>query len=109
MRMSYFGKFYLDKEKDIVVNLDMNRSVLSYTIHVRNHKTDNIINNLAHISGQEIVIKDGRPVIAGEIPCYIKGGADDFLDRPTLYDSLIAQKILNIFCIEADSYRREKF
>ena len=73
MRMSYFGKFYLDKEKDIVVNLDMNRSVLSYTIHVRNHKTDNIINNLAHISGQEIVIKDGRPVIAGEIPCYIKG------------------------------------
>ena len=71
--MSYFGKFYLDKEKDIVVNLYMNRSVLSYTIHVRNHKTDNIINNLAHISGQEIVIKDGRPVITGEIPCYIKG------------------------------------
>jgi len=71
--MSYFGKFYLDKEKDIAVLLDMNRSVLSYTMYVRNHKTDNIINNLAAISGQEIVMRDGRPVIMGEIPCYIKG------------------------------------
>lgn len=71
--MSYFGRFYLDKEKDIVVNLDMNGTVLSYTIHVRNHKTDNIINNLANISGQKIVMKDGKPVITGEIPCYIKG------------------------------------
>ena len=71
--MSYFGKFYLDKEKDIAVLLDMNRSVLSYTMYVRNHKSDNIINNLASISGQETVIKDGRPVITGEIPCYIKG------------------------------------
>lgn len=71
--MSYFGRFYLDKEKDIVVNLYMNRTVLSYTIHIRNHKTDNIINNLANISGQKIVIKEGKPVITGEIPCYIKG------------------------------------
>ena len=71
--MSYFGKFYLDREKDIAVLLDMNRSVLSYTMYVRNHKTDNIINNLAAISGQETVMKDGKPVITGEIPCYIKG------------------------------------
>lgn len=71
--MSCFGKFYLDKEKDIAVLLDMNRSVLSYTMYVRNHKTDNIINNLAAISGQQTVIKDGKPVITGEIPCYIKG------------------------------------
>ena len=71
--MSYFGKFYLDKEKDIVVVLDMNRSVLSYTILVLNHKTDNIINNLAAISGQETVVRDGRTMIVGEIPCYIKG------------------------------------
>lgn len=71
--MSYFGKFYLDKEKDIVVVLDMNRSVLSYTVFVRNHKTDNIINNLAAISGQKTVVKDGKTAITGEIPCYIKG------------------------------------
>ncbi len=71
--MSYFGKFYLDKEKDIVVLLYMERMVLTYEIMVRNHKTDNIINNLAAISGQETVNKDGKTVISGEIPCYIKG------------------------------------
>lgn len=71
--MSYFGKFYLDKEKDIVVHLDMNRSVLTYTISVLNHKTDNIINNFAAISGQKTVVKDGQTMMVGEIPCYIKG------------------------------------
>lgn len=71
--MGYFGKLYLDKEKDIVVYLDMNQSVLSYTIFVNNHKSDNLINNLAVISRQETVIQDGKPVIKGEIPCYIKG------------------------------------
>lgn len=71
--MSYFGKLYLDKEKDIVVHLDMEQSVLSYSIVVNNHKSDNLINNLAIISGQEIVIRDGKRAIVGEIPCYIKG------------------------------------
>ena len=33
--MSYFKTFYLDKEKDIVVHLDMNEDILSYTIFVR--------------------------------------------------------------------------
>lgn len=71
--MSYFGKLYLDKEKDIVVRLDMNQSVLSYTIFVENYKSNNLINNLAIISGQKTVIQDGKTVITGEIPCYIKG------------------------------------
>ena len=42
--MRYFGKFYLDKEKDIVVTLWMEQSVLSYTIHAINHQSDNLIN-----------------------------------------------------------------
>lgn len=71
--MSYFGKFYLDKEKDIVVNLDMEDRALSYTILVNNHKSDNLINNLAIISRQKTVIQDGKTMIKGEIPCYIKG------------------------------------
>ena len=49
--MSYFGKFYLDKEKDIIVHLHMECSVLSYTIFVNNHEKDNLIKNLATISG----------------------------------------------------------
>lgn len=71
--MSYFGKFYLDKEKDIVVCLDMNQSVLSYTIFTRNHQSDNLINNLAVVSGQKTEVQDGKTVIRGVIPCYIKG------------------------------------
>ena len=71
--MSYFGKLYLDKEKDIVVLLDMEGTVLSYTIFATNHQSDNLINNLALISKQDTVIRDGKKAIIGEIPCYIKG------------------------------------
>ena len=71
--MGYFGKFYLDKDKDIVVTLDMEKEVLSYIIDTLNHKSDNLINNLAIISRQKTVIQDGKTVIKGEIPCYIKG------------------------------------
>ena len=71
--MRYFGKLYLDKEKDIVVTLGMDKTVLSYTIHASNHQSDNLINNLAAASGQTTTVKDGRTVITGRIPCYIKG------------------------------------
>ena len=71
--MRYFGKFYLDKEKDIVVTLGMEQSVLSYMIHAINHQSDNLINNLAAIFGQETTKRDGKTVITGQIPCYIKG------------------------------------
>ena len=71
--MRYFGKLYLDKEKDIVVTLWMDQSVLSYTIHAINHQSDNLINNLAAISGQQTTVQEGRTVITGKIPCYIKG------------------------------------
>ncbi|MBR0305657.1 MAG: adenosine deaminase, partial [Lachnospiraceae bacterium] len=71
--MSYFGKFYLDKEKDIVVHLDMEGSVLSYTIFAMNHQSKNLIRNLAAAAGQETVDRDGKQAIVGEVPCYIKG------------------------------------
>ena len=71
--MRYFGKFYLDKEKDIVVTLGMDRSVLSYKIHTTNHQSDNLINNLAATSGQATTVENGKTVITGQIPCYIKG------------------------------------
>ena len=71
--MSYFGKLYLDKEKDIVVHLYMKDSVLSYTLFTQNYKSDNLINNFAAISGQKTVVRNGKTVIVGEIPSYIKG------------------------------------
>ena len=71
--MSYFGKLYLDKEKDIVVFLDMEAQVLNYTILATNHRSDNLINNLAAVSNQQTVTREGKTVIQGRIPCYIKG------------------------------------
>ena len=71
--MANFGKFYLDKEKDIVVKLDMEQDALQYTLFANNHRTENLIRNLAAISGQTAVQKDGRTCITGPVPCYIKG------------------------------------
>ena len=71
--MAYFGTIYLDKEKDIVVQLDMEQAVLRYMIFVHNHQSNNLINNLAASAGQTTSIVDGQTVIQGEIPCYIKG------------------------------------
>ena len=71
--MSHFGTFYLDKEKDIVVELTMEQENLSYTIYATNHRSDNLINNLALVSRQPTVRQGDRTVITGQIPCYIKG------------------------------------
>ena len=71
--MAYFGQLYLDKEKDIVVRLEMEGQDLFYTIYANNHRTDNLINNFAAISAQKTVVKDSKTVITGQIPCYIKG------------------------------------
>ena len=71
--MRHFGTFYLDKEKDIVVELSMNQEQLSYTIFATNHRSDNLINNLALVSRQPTVQLEGRTAITGHIPCYIKG------------------------------------
>ena len=71
--MARFGQFFLDKEKDIMVRLELEGQAMSYTIFANHHRSDNLINNLASISGQETVIREGRKVITGAIPCYIKG------------------------------------
>ena len=71
--MAYFGQFYLDKEKDIPVRLELEGQRMSFTVWVNNHKTDNLINNFAAISGQQTAVRDGKTVITGNIPCYIKG------------------------------------
>lgn len=71
--MAYFGQFFLDKEKDIVVQLEQEGQSMSYTIFANHHRTDNLINNFASISGQKTTLLNGRTVITGDIPCYIKG------------------------------------
>ncbi len=71
--MSHFGKFYLDKEKDIVINLNMSKHILSYCLFTPNHKTDNLIINLAKVLKQDTVYQNNKLVIKGTIPCFIKG------------------------------------
>lgn len=49
-----FGKFYLDKEKDIVVNLyKENEDELLYVLETPNHNTGNLITNLAKLCDLE--------------------------------------------------------
>ena len=71
--MRYFGKLYLDKEKDIEACLETDVEGMFYTISANNHRSDNLINNLARIADHPTVTRDGRTVMHGQIPCYIKG------------------------------------
>ena len=43
MSVAYFGHFYLDKEKDMIVELDMEGQELSYVLRTPNHATGNLI------------------------------------------------------------------
>ena len=45
--MEAFGHFYLDKEKDLVVDLFREGDELHYVLRTPNHGTGNLIANLA--------------------------------------------------------------
>ena len=49
--MIFFQQFYLDKEKDIAVDLRMEGERLLYTIRTPNHHSGNLITNLAKLCG----------------------------------------------------------
>ena len=51
--MASFGRFYLDKEKDIIVELDLTGDRMAYVLRTPNHATGNLITNLAHLCGLE--------------------------------------------------------
>jgi hypothetical protein len=72
--MAYFGTFYLDKEKDIVVTLDKVGEDMSYVLRTPNHGTGNLISNLAALCGLPLGLEpNGFLKIEGHIPCYIDG------------------------------------
>ena len=77
--MKYFTTFYLDKERDIVVNLYKSaEDELTYIIETPNHSTGNLITNLAKICGTETVENDaGMKVITGKIPASINAKNED--------------------------------
>ena len=72
--MIFFQRFYLDREKDIVVDLYMEGERLWHVIRTPNHHTGNLISNLARLCGLETSLDEaGLKVIRGEVPCYYDG------------------------------------
>ena len=72
--MIFFQQFYLDREKDIAVDLYMEGERLFHVIRTPNHHTGNLITNLARLCGLETSEdENGLKVIRDEVPCYFDG------------------------------------
>ena len=91
--MEAFGHFYLDKEKDLVVELFLEGDELHYVLRTPNHGTGNLITNLAALCDLKLQMDDdGLKVIRGTLPCYIDG------DNHVVYIfRLLDTKVANIY------------
>ena len=70
--MTYFTCFFLDNEKDIIVNLYKDLDRMFYVLKTPNHATGNLIRNIAKICDLPLTEdEDGMLIIEGEVPCYI--------------------------------------
>ena len=91
--MELFSRFYLDKEKDIIVDLYRQGEALRYVLRTPNHGTGNLIMNLARLC--ELPLdedKQGLKIIRGTVPCYVDG------DNRRLYIFRMGNtKIANIY------------
>ena len=91
--MEAFGHFYLDKEKDLVVELFREGDELRYVLRTPNHGTGNLITNLAVLCNLELQTdEDGLKVIRGTLPCYIDGD-----NRMVYVFRLLDTKVANIY------------
>ena len=91
--MPYFGRFFLDKEKDIIVDLYREGETLSYVLRTPHHSSGKLITNLARLCGLPLDRDDeGKTIIRGSVPCYVDG------DNRKLYIFRMGNtKIANIF------------
>ncbi len=73
------NKFYLDKEKDIIINLyQTNEDELTYILETPNHGTGNLITNLAKICNLETTKNEkNMKIIKGTIPASINGDNEE--------------------------------
>ncbi len=91
--MIFFQRFYLDREKDMAVELWMDGQRMLYVIRTPNHNTGNLISNLAALCGMETSEdENGLKVIRGEVPCYFDGD-----NRQVYILRLGNTKVANIF------------
>ena len=73
------NKFYLDKEKDIIVNLSKTgEDEITYVLETPNHHSGNLITNLAKICDVETVKNNkNMKIITGKIPASINGDNEE--------------------------------
>ena len=91
--MAVFGHFYLDKEKNIIIDLYMEKETMSYVLRTPNHATGNLITNLARLCGLPVSFDEKEfKVVRGEIPCYI-----DDSNRAVYILRLGDTKVANIY------------
>ena len=89
----WFQRFYLDKEKDIIVELYRQGEDMFYVLKTPNHGTGNLISNLARLCGLSISFDEqGLKIIEGRVPCYIDG-----YNRAIYIFRLGNTKVANIF------------
>ncbi len=76
--MTYFTCFFLDNEKDIIVDLYKDLDRLYYVLSTPNHHTGNLIRNLARICDLPLsTAENGMLVIKGEVPCFINADNEE--------------------------------
>lgn len=77
---NFVTKFYLDKEKDIVVNLfkSTEPDELIYVLKTPNHHTGNLITNLAKVANVETVKDENdMKIITGVLPACINDNGEE--------------------------------
>ena len=88
-----FQRFYLDKEKDIIVELFKEEDGMAYVLRTPNHGTGNLITNLAKLCELPVTFDSrGLKIIEGKVPCYIDG-----YNRTVYIFRLGNTKVANIF------------
>lgn len=72
--MTYLTCFFLDNEKDIIVDLYKDLDRMYYVLTTPNHGTGNLIRNLSKTFDLPLSQdENGMLIIKGEIPCFIDG------------------------------------
>lgn len=76
--MTYFTSFFIDAEKDIIVDLYKELDKLYYVLSTPNHHTGNLIRNLAGICNLPLTQnEDGLFVMKGEVQCFVDSKNND--------------------------------
>ena len=77
--MKYINKFYLDKEKDIIIKLyKVSEDEIKYILETPNHNSGNLITNLSKVCNLKIELNEKKlKIITGIIPAEINDNGEE--------------------------------